>query len=242
MGNEPSSPSKMESGDYKELNKLMQNKRRIKNEGAEAMMLQLEDTSTKHIVYPAAIVHDFYIYDEIKGLGDHIELITALNTANDNEIVNIFLNTPGGDLMTTISIIHAMNRTNAQVWAHADGDVSSAGTLIFFSAENKVVNPYCTMLIHDASMGFGGGKFSESIKYMAAMNNLLDKIANDVYIPYFTQEEVSDILSGHDYYCDSDEIFRRLQVGEEIKEMERNKQDSKVTHKSTSKKKKNGKK
>lgn len=237
----------MESGEFNTLNKLQQIRRRkriITSEGTDTMMFQLEDTSSKHITYPAMMIHDFYIYDEIKGLSDHIDLITALNTASENEIINIFLNTPGGDLMTTISIIHAINRTSAQVFAHADGDVSSAGTLIFFSAHNKVVNPYCTMLIHDASMGFGGGKFSESIKYMSAMNNLLDKVANDVYIPYFTKEEVKDILGGHDYYCDSDEIFRRLQQGEKIKEEEQEKNEVKQPElkKAISKKKKNGKK
>lgn len=173
------------------------------------------NSAPQHRFFPTGMVHNFYIYEEIQDVSDYVDYVTILDCASENDVINIFLNTPGGNLMAAISIIHAINRTQATVYAHADGDVASAGSLIFFATPNRVVNPYAQLMLHDASM-FTGGKLSESIKGIHAMTELVSRMAHDIYFPYFNEDEIADILDGKDFYCNSQEICERVERGEAI--------------------------
>lgn len=169
----------------------------------------------EHRIYPVGLVHNFYIFDEIQDPADYVDFITALDTASENDLINVYLNTPGGNLMTAISIIHAIKRSDATVIAHADGEVASAGSLIFFACPNKVIMPYAHLMLHDASM-FSGGKLSESIKGITAMADLVFKIAHDTYYPYFSEQEIGEILDGRDFYCSAEDVYARLEQGEKV--------------------------
>lgn len=160
--------------------------------------------------YPQVFSHNFYIYGEVSSdTNDYIELIHTLDTAEENDVVNIYLNTPGGSLETTISIVHAMYRTKGTIVTHADGQVASAGTLIFFAGHTYCVYPYSHMMLHDGG-SYMGGKFNENLKNAQATVELVTKICYDLYQPTFTKEEVDSILSGVDKYCSSEELLERV--------------------------------
>lgn len=168
--------------------------------------------------YPAGVTNNFYLYGEIgHELNDYVDMITTLDLAEEQDTVNIYINTPGGSLDTTISIIHAILRSKAHVTTHADGQVASAGTIIFFAADSFIVYPYAHGMFHVASGG-AVGKIPENLKNAVASSNLVNKLMRDLYIPYFSEEEVDDILEGKDYYCDSDELHDRVVAGVEIKQ------------------------
>ena len=132
-------------------------------------------------------------------------------------ITSIFINTPGGALTTTISIINAMLRSKASIICHADGQVASAGTLIFFAGESYVVYPYSHFMLHDGSSG-SIGKINENVKNSIATSNLVRQLCFDAYHPVFTEEEIELILEGRDYYCDAEEMMNRINALNEEKE------------------------
>jgi ATP-dependent protease ClpP protease subunit len=162
--------------------------------------------------FPTSATHNFYIYGEIQDHDENIvDCIMTLDLASENDIVNIFINTPGGSLETTISLVHAMLRTEAMVITHADGMVASAGTLIFFAGQSYVVYPYSTLMVHDYSGGVDPyGKGNENLKRLLAGNNLINRMTQDLYVPVFSEEEVGEILEGKDVYLDSDELIERI--------------------------------
>lgn len=162
--------------------------------------------------FPTSATHNFYIYGAIEEHDENVvDAIMTLDLASENDIVNIFINTPGGSLTTTISLVHAMLRTEATVITHADGEVASAGTLIFFAGQSYVVYPYSTLMVHDYSGGVDPyGKGNENLKRLIAGNNLINRMTKDLYIPVFTEEEVAEILEGKDVYLDSDELIDRI--------------------------------
>lgn len=162
--------------------------------------------------FPTSATHNFYIYGVIEEHDENVvDAIMTLDLASEHDIVNIFINTPGGSLTTTISLVHAMMRTDATVITHADGEVASAGTLIFFAGQSYVVYPYSTLMVHDYSGGVDPhGKGNENLKRLIAGNNLINRMTKDLYIPVFTEEEVIEILEGKDVYLDSDELIERI--------------------------------
>jgi ATP-dependent protease ClpP protease subunit len=162
--------------------------------------------------FPSGAVHNFYIYGPVSDdINEYVDMITILDIAEEHDRVNIFLNTPGGALDTAISLIHAIMRSRAQVVTHADGMVASAGTLLFFAASTYVIYPYATFMFHDGAMGIQG-KINESMKNIASTSQLIERLARDLYMPTFSEDEVIDILEGRDYYCDSDEMLERIQA------------------------------
>lgn len=176
--------------------------------------------------YPTSVTHNFYLYGAIDEFTPSVvDMITTLDLATDQDIINIFVNTPGGALNVTISIIHAMMRSNAVVITHADGDVASAGTLIFFAGHLHVVYPYSKFMFHDSSGGIDPyAKSNENFKMIQAGSELLRNMVYDLYCPVFTEEEVDTIMSGIDYYCLSDEMLQRLKAAfsdeeEEVEEI-----------------------
>lgn len=166
--------------------------------------------------YPSGVTHNFYIYGEVTGdISDYVDMITTMDLAEKQDVVNLYLNTNGGALETTISIIHAMLRSKASIVCHADGQVASAGTLIFFAGSSFVVYPYAHAMFHDGSTIIGG-KFSENLKAAQATSDLVKKLCMDLYVPYFTEDEVDVILNGSDYYCDAEELGDRVVEGVKI--------------------------
>lgn len=161
---------------------------------------------------PAVAQHTFYIHGTIEDIYEYNNMIAVLDNCQENDIINMFINTPGGSLTATISILHAMMRCRGTVVTHADGEVASAGTLLFLAGTHKVVYPYAHFMFHDGSMG-NIGKINESLKNISATSELLEKMAYDIYKPFFSEEEIDDILEGRDYYCSSEEMYDRIEEG-----------------------------
>lgn len=171
----------------------------------------------QHRAYPTSATHNFFIYGAVGDLPEYVDMITVLTTASESDIINIYLNTPGGCVETMISIIHGIIQCQGTVVAHAHGSVASAGTFLFLACPYRVVYPYAHFMFHDASGG-AIGKMNENVKQIMATSELIQKLAYDIYVPTFTEEEVTRILEGHDYWCDAEEMHDRIVEANKIME------------------------
>lgn len=196
-------------------------------------------TNVQQRSFPTAATHNFYIYGVIEELPDYVDLITVLDYAQEHDTINVFINSPGGDLDVAISIIHAIMRTRANVSTYADGRVASAATLIFLASQSQVVLPYSNFMFHDGAYGMSQ-KVNEHLKHATATTELLSKLAHDLYSSVFSEDEIEEILEGRDRYMDSEEMVERLsahyeKMEEEIekaqKELEEEEQKPKRTRK-----------
>jgi len=186
----------------------------------ESVMVNSVTNPVEHRAYPSGAIHNFYVYGEIvSDIGSYVDMITVMDLAEENDVINLYINTGGGSLESTISIVHAMLRSNAQIICHADGQIASAGTLIFFAGSSFVVYPFAHAMFHDGSTIIGG-KFSENLKAAEATSGLIKKICMELYVPYFTKKEVKNILNGKDMYLTSEELHDRIIVGAEIAKRE----------------------
>lgn len=151
----------------------------------------------------------FYINDAIDDPDDYVELIDALYQGTPNHTIYIHLNTPGGRLDITMQIINAITSSEATVVGLADGQVASAGSLILFSCPMIGIQPMSYVMLHDASEG-ALGKVSENLRQAQFTSRLISKIAHSVYEPFFTKEEIDEILDGKDYWLSSEEVEKRI--------------------------------
>lgn len=154
-------------------------------------------------------LHHFYVVNEIGEVKEFLDLINILKTAEEHDTVFIYLNTPGGNLYTAIQIISAMRQSNATVITCLEGEVASAGTLIFLAGHKYVVNPNCTFMIHNYSH-WVGGKGNEVAIRVKYSEQYFKELANDLYGKFLTPTELDDVLNGKDIWFSSSEVLARL--------------------------------
>ena len=159
-------------------------------------------------VIPVSLYH-FYIIDEIGEPDSFLDLINTLKTAEEHDTVFIYLNTPGGSLQTTVQVISAMRQSRATIVTCLEGEVCSAGTLIFLSGHRHIVNPNCTFMIHNYSQWLGG-KGNEVALRVKYSEHYFKKLAIDLYNGFLSDEEIEAVIEGKDYWMESEEVIERL--------------------------------
>lgn len=170
-------------------------------------------------IMPITIYH-FYITDEIGEPEKYLDMINTLKIAEQHDTIFIYLNTPGGHLNTCIQIISAMKQSNATIITAMEGEVCSAGTLIFLSGDKYIINPNSTFMIHNYSAGIIG-KGNEIAAHARYREEYAKELMNDIYKDFLTAEEINDVLEGRDIWLSSKSVIERLNdkekvVGEDI--------------------------
>lgn len=89
--------------------------------------------------------------------------------------LNIFVNSPGGDVFEAKAIFSLIDRFPGEVVAYIDGLAASAATFLVLAADRVVTAPHATWMIHEASTYIGG-----SADDLRATADLLDHISDDI--------------------------------------------------------------
>ena len=165
------------------------------------------------------ITYHFYIHGEIGDSEEYVDLLDTLYTAGDTDVIMIHLNTPGGYLNTAVEIIHAIAQCKATVITCADGQVASAGSLIFFAGHTFLIGEFCEVMLHDGSGG-NIGKINENLKSAEFTAKRLSHIYHRIYGRFFSEEEVQSVLDGRDLYLTSDEVEALIEAAIETEKLE----------------------
>jgi ATP-dependent protease ClpP protease subunit len=174
------------------------------------LLAPIEDTSVKYFKQTVHVnIHHFYITDKIAEPARYLDMINIIKTAEAHDTIFIYLNTPGGNLSTTVQIMSAMNQCQGTIITSIEGEVCSAGTLIFLSGHKYIVNANSTFMIHNYShmVDGKGNEVNTQVKYSEAY---FKKLANDIYGGFLTKSEINDVLNGKDMWMESEEIIKRL--------------------------------
>lgn len=154
-------------------------------------------------------IHHHYLTGAIKYEPKILGLIKCLKCSGPKDLIYIYLNSQGGDLDITTQIINSINATRATVVTVADGEVSSAASLIFFAGHALEVSEYSTFLIHNGSVVIGG-KFNEVKDRVANDHAFMEKLFHGVYGKFLSSSEIDKVLSGRDIILSSEQVITRI--------------------------------
>ena len=152
----------------------------------------------------------FFLDEEITEPSYYRNLLQVLLSANDNDVVELWINTPGGDLSATEAIVSAIQNSDAQVVGLINGRAYSAGSMIALSCPHLVVLESASMMIHEASFATGG-KGSDIRGYVTFSDKKLDKLIDSVYEGFLTPEELVQVKNGKELWLLPEEIEERLE-------------------------------
>ena len=127
----------------------------------------------------------------------------------ENDQVKLYLNTPGGALISGLALIQAMRDSKATITTILNPQAFSMGALIFLAGDQKVAPPNSLLMFHHYSGGLSG-KGNEQVLELSATNAWFEEAMHNTCAPFLTKKEIRDVLQGKDLWLGSAEINKRL--------------------------------
>lgn len=122
--------------------------------------------------------------------------------------VRLHIQSPGGSLLATWSVIDEVTRQHAvPVDSYIEGFAASAATLISVSCRRRYAGKNSVMLLHQLSAG-SEGKLTQMKDTMANLD-LFDRKMQHIYLAHtkLSSGKLQEILQ-HDLWLDSDDCLR----------------------------------
>lgn len=113
----------------------------------------------------------------------------------DIETLDIFINSPGGDVFAGIALHNIIKRHPAFVNVHIDGIAASAASVVAMAGDKIIMPAAATMMIHNASGACYGNK--KNMRYLADALERIDGQLSEIYAGR-TGKEKTDIAAWMD--------------------------------------------
>jgi len=156
---------------------------------------------------PRGHVYEFYL-GEIEEASKYTTWFNAIRNASEDDLVKIYINSTGGDMMTALQFLRVLGDTEAQVVCSVEGACMSAATIIFLAGDVLEVTPNSLFMLHNYSGGtYGkGGEQHAQISFERAWS---EKLFRGVYKDFMSAEEITSMLDGKDFWFSSEEVLER---------------------------------
>lgn len=183
----------------------------MNNNNAPATPVQNVQPGNAFINKPISQLHTFYLTGTIGEAAQYITWFEILRNAGENDVIQIHINSYGGDLFTTIQFMRAIADSNAHVVCSVEGACMSAATMIFLSADSFEVSEHSIFMFHNYSSGtFGkGGEMYDNIVHERKWSGHL---LNRVYGDFLDKDEINSLLDNKDIWMDGEEVLKRLKI------------------------------
>lgn len=90
-----------------------------------------------------------YIYDEIGYWGDTAKSLTDALKDVDSDVLDVHVNSPGGDIFDGLAIYQALKSHRASVTVKIDGLAASIASVIAMAGDKVVIAPKASVMVHD---------------------------------------------------------------------------------------------
>ena len=153
--------------------------------------------------------YDVYLDDEIEDPSHYRELISLLMNASETDQINLYINSPGGNLDSATSIITAMQCCQGEVTAYLMGACHSAASIITMYCTQVHVFNSAYMMAHTASFGSVGN--TSTIKAHTDFTvSQVEKLLDDAYEGFLTKDELAKVKNGVEVWFDNEQIVTRM--------------------------------
>ena len=120
--------------------------------------------------------------------------------------IKIFINSPGGDLDSTLAFIGLMNISKTPIWTIDACWAYSAAGLILMAGHKRYALPNTECLIHSGS-GQLGGSFEQTTEQMKNYKYLVDKMRDFILSKTNIDQKLFKKMSTKDWYIYTEEML-----------------------------------
>lgn len=143
---------------------------------------------------------DLYLYDQIGLFGVSAAQFVSEIKGLKGKILNVFVNSPGGDAFDGVAIYNALKRHEGTVNMTVDGIAASAASFIVQAGGNRTMATGSTMMIHEGhGMAIGG---TSTMEKMAEELHLVNDNVASIYAERAggTKEEWRERMAAESWY------------------------------------------
>lgn len=138
-----------------------------------------------------------------------VDLIQNIKNLNQEDSVDVYINSPGGVVYGGIPLINSLLDTKAKVKVHVIGLAASMAGIIACTGDEIAMDPNTVLMFHTYSSK-GGGKSNEikaDVEFsVPAYKKLLIRSCSKI----LTGDEIDSIMDGKDLYLGPEDVKRRL--------------------------------
>ena len=147
------------------------------------------------------------IYGQIGGFSWFDEPVSAdqvykelENFGNDIDIINLYINSPGGSVTEGCAIYSALKRHKAVKNVYIDGQCSSIASVIAMAGDKIAMSPVATMMIHNPITALAGDAIE--LRKTAAILDIMKETIINAYVTksHLSREEISALMDTTTYF------------------------------------------
>lgn len=166
---------------------------------------------------PSTFEHTIYIDEELVSPSEWRQELETIRCAQEGDYIHLRINSAGGSDVVMGAFVKAIAETQAHVVGHIEHMCCSAATIIFLACHSYVVSDDCEFMVHTASLGYGG-KQNNFYEFSTFNNKANERLMKKYYKDFLTEDEISQALKGADFWFDSEEVIKRLENRDKIRQ------------------------
>ena len=136
-------------------------------------------------------------------------VVEEIQNLTKHDTCTFRINNSGGRLDGLVSLLNAIENTEADVLAVIEGDCHSAASMFALSCPNIVVSPYASMMVHHVSYG-SQGKDADVVGQVLHNTSFCKQLFINIYKYFLTDKEIEEVLKGREIWLHAVEIEERI--------------------------------
>jgi len=180
------------------------------NENIEDLMMMMpEQKGLIRTIVQQMNTHLVFIDDDITSPSNYRDVIHCLATCNENDSVNLLLNSSGGRTDSAWSIIEAMKGCRGDVSVTVLGAAYSAASMIACMAPECYIAESAEFMLHTAHYGSIGTVPNVKGQTDFATRQI-NKLLDTCYTGFLTNKEMEELKNGKEFWFDAEEAGKRM--------------------------------
>ena len=180
------------------------------NEGIEELMMMMpEQKGLIRTITQQMNTHLVFIDDDIREPSNYRDVIHCLATCNENDSVNLLVNSSGGRTDSIWQIIEAMKGCRGDVSVTVIGAAYSAASMLACMAPECYIADSAEFMLHTAHYGSIGTVPNVKGQTDFATRQI-NKLLDQAYKGFLTDKELEELKNGKEYWFDAEEAGKRM--------------------------------
>lgn len=195
------------------MHKAQNFKQRFNGDGGSELLVTQQPSNRLFRKVQTSNCIDYYLDGEIEDVSEYRDILHVLRNASQNDLIRIFVDSPGGYLDTALAFIDAFENTDAELVVVVTGKAYSAGSLIALAGlkyGQLAVGNRARFMLHSGAWGTFG-KESEVEESTKNTLHQIRELKKEFYTGFLTTEEMKLLDVGKDYYFDTKKSIKRIE-------------------------------
>lgn len=144
---------------------------------------------------------DINIYGEITSwpwLNSDVSAFNIIKQIDglDVDDINVYINSPGGEVSEAVAIYSALKRNKATVHTYCDGFACSAASIIFCAGDTRTMGKLAMLMIHNC-MSYVGYANADELRKAADDTDKINKSSIEAYkaVSNLSEDKIKELMS-----------------------------------------------